>query len=87
MPCSGSRCEAQQCHLKLSFDGDEPPTLAAQELGQDGVTNDELVCPEATAGLWSTITFSWVSDLMKKGYKCGAVAAAPRMQAHTQRAA
>ena len=46
-----------------------PCTGCAQELGQEGVTNDELVCPEATAGLVSTITFSWVSDLMKKGYK------------------
>ena len=41
-----------------------------QELAGDNRPNEELVCPEATAGLWSTITFSWVSDLMKKGYKC-----------------
>jgi hypothetical protein len=37
------------------------------------MANEELVCPEATAGLWSTITFSWVSDLMKKGYKCASL--------------
>ena len=41
-----------------------------QELAGDNRPNEELVCPEATASLWSTITFSWVSDLMKKGYKC-----------------
>ena len=45
-----------------------PETL--QELAGENRPNEELVCPEATAGLWSTITFSWVSDLMKKGYKC-----------------
>ena len=48
--------------------------VGLQELAGDNRPNEELVCPEATAGLWSTITFSWVSDLMKKGYKCAPAA-------------
>ena len=54
---------AQGCHGSNVVPG-------LQELAGDNRANEELVCPEATAGLWSTITFSWVSDLMKKGYKC-----------------
>lgn len=42
--------------------------VGLQEL-QEGVPGDETVCPEATANIWSTVTFSWISGLMKKGYK------------------
>jgi hypothetical protein len=38
------------------------------------VTADQTVCPEATAGLWSTITFGWISGMMKTGYKYEALA-------------
>ena len=27
------------------------------------------VCPECTAGLWSRLTFGWLSPLIKRGYK------------------
>ncbi len=42
--------------------------LAVQEL-PSSAPGDETICPEATANIFSTVTFSWVSGLMKKGYK------------------
>ena len=38
-----------------------------QEL--QGQSAREQQCPEAKANLYSTITFSWISPLMVKGYK------------------
>ena len=28
------------------------------------------VCPEATSNIFSTLTFSWISPLMRAGFKC-----------------
>lgn len=41
---------------------------ASQELADD-VPNSEKLCPETTANLASTITFSWIGGLMQQGYK------------------
>ena len=37
-----------------------------QEL--DGADEDKL-CPEATANIFDTLTFGWISPLMVKGFK------------------
>ena len=39
-----------------------------QELADDA-PNAEKLCPESTANIASTITFSWIGNLMKQGYK------------------
>ena len=39
-----------------------------QELASDA-PNSEKMCPECTANVFSTITFTWIGDLMKQGYK------------------
>ncbi len=39
-----------------------------QELADD-VPNAEKLCPECTANIFSTITFTWIGALLKQGYK------------------
>ncbi|WIA43760.1 hypothetical protein OEZ86_010184 [Tetradesmus obliquus] len=42
-----------------------PRSSGAAALLHDGAP----VCPECTAGLWSRLTFGWLSPLIKRGYK------------------
>ena len=44
------------------------PAVSFQELADDA-PNAEKLCPECTANIFSTVTFTWIGGLMKQGYK------------------
>jgi hypothetical protein len=43
--------------------------LMPQPLANGSSSEGPTVCPEWGAGLMSTLTFSWLSPLIRKGYK------------------
>lgn len=42
--------------------------LPSSQLVMD-IYDEQKVCPEASAGLLSSVTFSWLNPLLKRGYK------------------
>lgn len=42
--------------------------LPSSQLIMD-IYDEEKVCPESTAGIFSSITFSWLNPLLQRGYK------------------
>ena len=65
LPVAGSKsCTDKQSSFTNTYKGVTPQAL-------DGLPQEEAdkVCPEATSGLWSLTTFSWISPLLRTGYK------------------
>ena len=63
----------QKCFRRLRLDTlighSADSSMELQILASSDEPADDKVCPEAGASLFSTITFSWLTPILKKGYR------------------